>query len=348
MVFISTQNLMGASRASTMQAQSDLAKVQQELSSGKKADVGLSLGADSSHVIALNLQASQLQSYTDSNTLADTRLTSTSSAVSTLQTTATSFLSTLSTANPNSAANSALISSSQSNLSAMTSILNTAVNGEYIFGGINTTQQPMTTYTASPPSANKQAVDDSFQAAFGFSQTSSSASSVTADQMQSYLDTNFAALFSPAGYSGTWSAASDEVASSQISANQTADTSVSANETAFRTLAQAYTMVSEFSGQTLNPAATQVVTNTAMGLISKAMNGLTAINADVGVSQSAISDANDRISSQVNLLTTQSNTLQGVDATALSVKVSALQTQIQASYEITAKLQNLSLVSYIA
>ncbi len=347
MVFISTQSLRSTSQASVMQAQIELSKVQAELASGKKADVGLTLGADSSHVISFNLQASRLQSYTDDNALANTRLSSTSSGIDALQSSATTFLSTLTTANPGSSSITALLSTAQGNLSAMTSMLNTAVNGQYIFGGINTDQPPVTAYTTSPASANKQAVDASFQASFGFSQTSPSATTVTAAQMQSYLDTSFAPLFSASGFSGTWSGASDQTISSQIAPNETADTSVTANDTAFRTLSQAYTMISEFSGQNLSAAASQVVITKATELVSSALSGLTSLSANVGVAQSAITDANDRMSSQITLLTTQSNTLQGIDPTALSVSVASLQTQIQASYEITAKLQSLSLVSYM-
>ena len=36
-----------------------------------------------------------------------------------------------------------------------------------------------------------------------------------------------------------------------------------------------------------------------------------------------------------------------VDASALATKLSGLQTQIQASYEVTSQLQQLSLVNYL-
>ena len=347
MVFVSTQTLMGASRASVMQAQASLSDAQQELSTGKLADVGLSLGTRSATVLSLNLEASRLQTLTDGNTTATTRLQATTSAIGTLQSTATTFLSALSTANPSSPALSSLLTTAQNNLGALTSVLNTTVAGQYIFGGINVTEPPMTAYSASPASANKQAVDASFQATFGFSQTSASATSVTADQMQSYLDTSFAALFADPAYGASWSAASSTAVSSQISTSQAADTSVTANEGPFRQIAQAYTMIQEFAGTNMNTAASQVVMNTAMTLVSKAIDGMTRVNAGVGVVQSTISDANDRMATQIGLLSGQSSTLQSSDSYALTTQISTLQTQIQASYEVTAKLQQLSLVNYL-
>ena len=67
-----------------MQAQASLAKAQQELSSGRMADIGLGLGAASGQLISLSEQQSRLQSLTDSNALATTRLSATSSAIGAL------------------------------------------------------------------------------------------------------------------------------------------------------------------------------------------------------------------------------------------------------------------------
>ena len=347
MVYVSTQVLSAAPRGAVMQAQSALTIAQQELASGKYADVGLTLGGQSGQLVSLSQQSSRLESYTVSNSAANTRLTSTTSAIDTLTTAANSVISALTTWNASSPSQNALGLTAQSSLGALTSILNTSVAGQYIFGGINTDQQPVTTYASTPASAAKTAVDNSFATQFGFSQTSASAGSVSGTDMQSYLDNQFAALFSASSFSSTWSAASDQTMSTQISDNQTVSTSVSANQTAFRQLAQAYTMLSEFTGQGLSAAAQQAVVTTATNLVGQALSGMTDINAGIGITQSTISDANTRLTTQKGLLDTQVETLQGVDSYALTSQLSTLQTQIQSSYELTAALQKLSLVNYI-
>ena len=53
------------------------------------------------------------------------------------------------------------------------------------------------------------------------------------------------------------------------------------------------------------------------------------------------------MAAQVTYLTTRSAGLVGVDPATLSTQISGLQTQIQASYEITSQLQQLSLVNYL-
>lgn len=346
MVYISSPSISTASRQSVMQAQSALAKAQAELSSGKLADPGLTLGSGSGQLVALSAEQNRLQTLTTTNAMASTRLTATSSSLDALRTAASAFLTTLTTSA--STGTASLSSTAASNLAALTSTLNTTVSGQYIFGGINSDAQPMTAYTELPASANKQAIDDAFSAAFGTSQTSSAAATVSGSDMQSFLDTQFASLFSASSYGATWSTASDTVSSGQIAPGQTAQTSVSANAEPFRELAQAYSMIKEFAGGTLSSDATQAAISSATSLVSKAFAGLTNMEAGVGVTQSAISSANDSMSTQISLLSTRSDSLDGVDAYALSTKISSLQTQIQASYELTAQMQQMSLVTYLA
>ena len=346
MVYISSPSIATSSRLSLMQAQSDLATTQKELTSNALADPGLALGGRSARLVSLSVQQNRLQTITDTNSVATTRLTATNAALDTLRTAATSFLSTLTTAST-AGGSSSLASGAKSALSALTGALNTSVGGDYIFAGINTDTQPSTAYVQSPASANKQAVDTAFSATFGTSQNSAAAASISGAAMQSFLDGPFASLFSAGAYGTTWSSASDQVITSQISAGETAQTSVGANQEPFRQLAQAYAMVTEFGGGTLSADATKAAVASASALVTKAISGLTNVQAGVGITQSSIATANDSMAAQITLLSTQSGDLDGVDTYALSVKLSSLQTQIQASYELTSKLQQMSLVNFL-
>ena len=53
------------------------------------------------------------------------------------------------------------------------------------------------------------------------------------------------------------------------------------------------------------------------------------------------------MATQINFLSSQASALVAVDPSMLATQISELQTQIQASYEITSQLQQLSLVSYL-
>ncbi len=145
----------------------------------------------------------------------------------------------------------------------------------------------------------------------------------------------------------SWSSASDTLPTAQISTTETVATSVSANNEAFRQLAQAYTMVQNFTGSGFSSDVNQSVIATATSLVTSAIAGLTSAQAGIGLSQTAVSNANDRMSAQIDYLSTQSTNMVSVDPSLLSTQISGLQTQIQASYEITSQLQQLSLVNYL-
>ncbi len=57
--------------------------------------------------------------------------------------------------------------------------------------------------------------------------------------------------------------------------------------------------------------------------------------------------ANNQMSVQMNILTTQISNLESVDPYQASTQVTGLQTQIETAYSLTAQLQKLSLVNYI-
>ena len=134
------------------------------------------------------------------------------------------------------------------NLQSLIATLNVTMDGQYLFGGINTGTAPMQDY--APGSPSKMAVDAAFLATFGFAQNSPTASSITAAAMQTFLDTTLAAQFANPAWGTNWSTATDQVMRSRISTTQTIDTSVSANEPAFRKLAMAYTMLSDLGTRT--------------------------------------------------------------------------------------------------
>ena len=345
MTSISTFALAASPRLTVNQAQQALAKAQVEVSSGKFADIGLGLGGGSGTYVALSAQQSRLQGIKDDNATTAATMTTTYSALDALRTTATSFLASLTQSSGAGSVSGTLVATAGANLDSLTGTLNTSVGGNAIFGGINAATPPMTAYTQG--SAPKAAVDASFAAAFpGVTQDSPDASMISGTDMQSYLDGQFSALFGP-GYQGTWSAASDDVPTAQISTTETVDTSVSANAAPFRQLAQAYAMVKEFGGSNFGSAAGQAVIASATKLVSSAIAGLTSAQAGIGLSQTAVSDANDRMTTQIDYLSTRASDMVAVDPSVLATQISGLQTQIQASYEITSQLQQLSLVNYL-
>lgn len=347
MTYISTASASLALRQSVLQLQTAYAKAQTEVSTGQVADLGLSLGFSTGRTVSLTQDKARLQAITDSNTLVATRLTTTQNALASLSTTAQSLSDTLVSSGSDKTSGAAFVAQAKAGLQSLTATLDTTVDGQSIFAGINTDAKPVADYVENPPSASKQAVDATFASTFGFSQTDPAAANISAADMQSFLDTQFSSLFQAASWSSTWSQASDQTQTSRISPTQSAETSVTANRSGFQNLAQAYTMIAEFGGGNLGTAATAAVRSTAQRLIGAATTDLTAAQAGVGVTQAAITQANDSMATQMDVMSTSLGALENIDPYEASTRVTNLQTQLQASYQLTAQLHSLSLLNYL-
>jgi flagellar hook-associated protein 3 FlgL len=74
---------------------------------------------------------------------------------------------------------------------------------------------------------------------------------------------------------------------------------------------------------------------------------LTSIQANLGTTQQRITNANDQMTVQMNILTTQDGNLENVNPYETATRVTSLTTQIETAYQLTAQLQNLSLAKYL-
>lgn len=348
MTYVSTPALTGASRFAVTQSQAKLVDLQKELSSGTYADVGLQIGSHSGQFVSFTAETDNLTAITANNALTTTRLSATQTALTTLQTQASSFLASLTQASSGGNATAGIQNQASGNLDSLLATLNTTVGGQHVFAGVNTAVAPMAAYATGSPS--KASVDAAFLGTFGFSQTSASASAVSGSALQSFLTGTFAPLFSGTNYAANWSSASSQTITSRITPDQSITTSVSANATAFQKLSQAYAMVGEFGGAPLNSDANKASITTAVGLVSSAITDIIGLQAGVGVAQSTVASANDSMSAQIDLLTGQAGILSQLsdsDQLSLQGEVLTLQQQIQASFAVTAKLQQMSLANYL-
>ncbi|HEY0145298.1 MAG TPA: flagellar hook-associated family protein [Methylovirgula sp.] len=344
--YISSYSISTALRQSILSEQTNLAQAQQEVSTGDYADVGLALGADAGQDIDLRNQESLLKTFTTTNNLASTNLSSIQNVLTELQTSAQSMVTNLTGATGQNGAGASLQEQAQSALQQLIAGLNTNSGGNYLFGGTNSSVAPITDYYASG-SANQAAVNSAFSSSFGFSQSDPGVANITASQMQSFLGGQFSSLFQGSSWTSDWSSASNTETTSEISPSQTVDTSVSANNPAFQDIAQAYTMLASVGTQNLSSSTLQTVMTNAENLLNTGLTALTNVQAGVGTAQSDITSANNQMSVEMNVLTTQIGNLEGVNPFDATTEVTNLQTQIETSYELTSQLSQLSLVKYL-
>jgi flagellar hook-associated protein 3 FlgL len=135
--------------------------------------------------------------------------------------------------------------------------------------------------------------------------------------------------------------------SAEIAPGQTVTTSTNANQPGFQQLAQAYTMLSEFGGSELSGDAQQAVATAASSLVSQGVNSMVNVQAELGSTQSAVTNTNSSMSSQLTILQGQLGNLDTVNTTATAAQITSLTNQIQMAYELTSRLQQLNLAQYL-
>jgi len=344
---ISSLAITNATREMRVNMQVKVAALQKEAQTGVHADVGLTLGYLTQRTISFRQDMDRLNTFKDTNAVATTRLSMTQTTLTGLKEGAEGFLASLNAARAARTADGTVVTDSKLKLEMLTSVLNTAVSGAYIFSGVNTDVKPFTDYHTDPPSAAQTSLVDAFTTAFGMAPDDGGVDTITGDQMNAYLDGAFNDLFDDANWTTNWSAASEQNITSRISTNERVETSANANDGAFRTLAAAYSLISDSGLESLNDQAYQAVIDKATELVGKAIFDLTELGASLGTSEERIEAANTRIDIQVKLINDHLFKLEGVDTFEATAKVNDLLTQIEASYALTARLQDLSLIKYI-
>jgi hypothetical protein len=72
-----------------------------------------------------------------------------------------------------------------------------------------------------------------------------------------------------------------------------------------------------------------------------------ALQGQIGIIQQRVEGASERVSMQIDLFKLNIHDLEGVDPFEASTRISSLMTQIETSYTLTARIQQLSLVRFL-
>jgi flagellar hook-associated protein 3 FlgL len=351
--FISSSSLTDETLRSIANLQKQLVDAQKELSTGRHADVGVTLGATTGVSVSMRQDMDQIQAIQTSNNLVLNRLTASQSSLDTLSKSASDFLSSLITAQTASTSQDTLIQASQAGMQTLQDQLNSSLDGQYLFAGTNSDVQPMQDFFGSPPSDGATALANAFKSYFNVTGPDDPAvANITPEKMTAFLndDTDpdgFATVFSDTNWSSTWTAASSKPVSSRVSRSAVINTSVTATNGTFRDLTEAYAMISGLGFTNLNSGTQQAVIAKARDLTANVTGSLTQVQSGLGVIQQRVSDSNDQIDSQVDFLTKSIDNLEQIDPATVTTQLSQISTALQAAYSLTSQLNNLSILDYL-
>ncbi|WP_102958761.1 flagellar hook-associated family protein [Mangrovicella endophytica] len=350
---ISTLSMIQAQRMTAMKAQEQLRDAQTEAATSRYADVGKTLGYQTGQSVSFRVETTSIKSQVTTNGLIGQKLDSMQNVLDSIFKTAEAFKGNLIGAQQDKTSMAALVTEAKAGLDQLMSALNTATGGQYLFSGTNASTAPM-------KSSNYQDSDGQTAAAQSLSTflagppTYTDLSEVPAADLDAYIDGAFSALFDtdPAsppttGWTASWSSANDAATSNYINKTETIETSVSANLQAFKDLAKAYSMVATLGSEKLTSEAKTTLTIKATKTLAVGSLGITSIRTDLGLRQQRLESANDRLGAQQAVVERSIGKLEQIDPYEASTRVTLLLNQINASYAITAKIQQLSILNFI-
>ncbi len=343
--FVSTAAVSQAMRYSMLRTQGDLAKALKEQDTGRYADTGLALGARTAQAINFARDLERLNGIVDTNALVSSRLSSTQLALGQLSGVAQNFLATLTASASGDADASVMEKGAKAALDDLTSVLNSSLNGEHLFAGVNTDVKPIDSFSAGSPA--KIAFDAAFLAHFTFAQTAPAAANITAAQMDTFITNVVEPQFLGAGWQANWSSASDQKIVSRIALNESTETSVNANAEGMRKLAMAAASIVDLFSSNLSVAGRQQLVSRSVEYVGQAISALANLQSETGIVEKRVKDASERIELQATLFETHILDMEGVDPYEASTRVADLLSHIETSYALTARIQQLSLLRFL-
>ncbi|MCQ0988161.1 flagellar hook-associated family protein [Jiella marina] len=355
---VSSYSMLSSPRSAVSSIQRELQIIQKEATTGRLADVGLSLGLRTNQAISLRSERETIDRQLDTNAIIALRFASMQTAMDSIAATGDEFLSSLvanGTGDPGTLAN---IQQAEASLQGLAGSLNTSAGARFLFSGAATDKASIS-FTSTGGGAAAHYVDGStaqaataaaFSANFGFAQNDASVGSITASDLEAFLDGDFEDLFTTGvggGWTDNWSNADDGVIENRISQSETLKVSYSANDDAFRNIAKAYVMIADLGAAEMNEEARQLLTSRAIETLSLGLSQLTRLQAEIGGSQARLDLANETLDARSDVLTASISDLEEVDQYEAATRVTNLTTLLETSYALTSRISRLSLLNFI-
>lgn len=350
--FISNLAVQSAMRSTINQVQNELIQSQKEVVTGRLYNIGETLGGTTTRALDLRRERDMMDNLMSTNSVVTQRLSSSQMALETISNAGQTALNTYVAlaGSTDSTQLSTAVQTLTSVIDQFVDAANTSVNGEYIFAGIDTDVKPMGDYMTDETGA-RTAFETTFFGYFGFTKDDPQAEFIAptgVPSMQHFLETFIEPMFTGGPEWGTtWSTASDTPMTSRISRTEVVQSSVSINEDGFKQLAYATVIGIELLNLPISSDTRAIVSDKAIEFMGKAIYGVDSQRGLLGLSENRVAMANEVLQAQVNIVKLNLDDLEGVDVYEASTRITALTNQMEISYNLTARISELSLVNYV-
>jgi flagellar hook-associated protein 3 FlgL len=329
--------------------QSQLMDAQKEISTGRKADLVAALRDRAAEDVDLRNALNDVTEFKSTTDIVASRMDTMQAALGGVHDIAEQMRNTALTSR-DAVSRRYLQEAASTALDRINSFLNAQVAGRNLFSGIQTDTAPMQAQTGvnaatglSPQQAVSQAIANvgpitDAASALAVANGPDGVGSIFSDT-NSNPNLNYSATF----YNG----ASTGSVTARLDNGYQIDYGVRADDPAFRELQQGLSMLAAVPYGSIPNDAYAAWQDEAVKHISAGFQGTIDVSAELGFKQSVVADASNRHDAMIAQLNNQVANLEAADPFQTSLRLSQLQTQLEATFSITARMNELSLTKFL-
>lgn len=321
-----SMNTLLSSRMSATQAQ--IQTLQRQVATGQRAETYAQLGTQAGANIALHNEASTVATFQQNNQVLIGRMSAMDQAMTAMHDPAESVKSDAYALMPSDTQRNALILSAQNAFSTVVNALQTSVGGRALFSGDGTDVTPIVStvfsdlqsaITALPQPVDTTAVESTIDNFFS-------------------TPSNF--------YQG-----GSSLQPSAVDKNISVDYGILASDPAFKDLLQGLATIALMptpDGVNITDAQYTAAIQGAASTLSQGVGQLNQLISSNGSNQALVENTNTQHATTLTMVQEQINTIEQTDLAEAASQLAQLSTQLQATYEMTAQLNQLSLINYLS
>lgn len=328
----------------------------QEAATGLKADVYRSLGLRSGEALALRARMERNDGFVTSNTMLSDRLAMTAQSMKEIRATAQSVLDlAVNSTGDRSGTADRLRSLARGAMDQLLGQLNRSYNGVPLFSGTDSAQSPMQDFDTVNPTTGRSPRDVLASAIGAGPANAADAAARIADLEGIFSsDPSVAAdrRFEGTFFNGTplkdGAGVPQPRLVARIDEHTALEHGVQANDPAVTEMLRGLAMFSEIDvSQIGDDAAFKAWTEAAASAIGQGISGMISTESRIGSQQKQLDEILESQLSRRDVYNSQVMALEGVDPYEAATRVNRLQTQLEASYAITARLSKLSFLNFL-
>jgi len=330
-------------------------KAEAEVATGRHQDPFAALGARSMEAMSARAVYERTEGRIESNTFLQNRLDLMATALGNMREAAQEVLTaTITNTDASSSRPQYLKDMAKDAYDTIVSFLNSSYNGKSLFAGVDSDRAPMNSWgnadgtTGLSPSDVMASIvgggiTNAADAATKLAEVDAVFNGTPTDPNHAYDETFFNGTPLTDGLGNP-----NPRMTAQIDESLDINYGVQGNDPGFRDLMRGLAMLASGDpAQIGDDDAYEAWVQGAAAALGSGVNSVLNAETRTGTMQKLVEDANDRMSGKVEVLSLHISELEAVDPYEAATRLTSIQTQLQASYAVTARLMQLSYLNFM-